>query len=305
MLMKSNNRLDLSINDLYLLIVVLIWGGNFSVVKIAFADLSPMAFTALRFLIASVLIMALVRFVEGDVSIPGKSLGQMIWLGLVGNTIYQILFAYGLSLTTASNSALLISTTPVFVALFGYMLGIERLTASVIGGILLAFIGVVLVIAVTGLSLSVDNLKGDLMVLGATLCWSVYTLGVRSATRNISSLKVTAITMVTGTPGLVLVAIPSLIKTDWNGVSLNSWLSLLYAIFLALIVCYVLWNRSIKKVGGSRTAIYACATPVVAIVVAWFLLSERPHPLQWTGASLIILGLVLSRWRTGAALEQG
>jgi drug/metabolite transporter (DMT)-like permease len=64
---------------------------------------------------------------------------------------------------------------------------------------------------------------------------------------------------------------------------------------LSLLVAYLLWNRSVKAIGGTRTAIYMCLTPLVAVFGAWLLLGERPHPLQGIGALFIITGVLLTR----------
>jgi drug/metabolite transporter (DMT)-like permease len=61
------------------------------------------------------------------------------------------------------------------------------------------------------------------------------------------------------------------------------------------VVAYLLWNRSVKAVGGTRTAIYMCLTPLVAAAGAWLLLAEQPHPLHGVGAVLIVAGVLLTR----------
>ena len=79
-------------------------------------------------------------------------------------------------------------------------------------------------------------------------------------------------------------------------------LAVAYASVLSLVVAYLLWNRSVKAIGGTRTAIYMCLTPLVAVLGAWLVLGERPHPLQGIGAIFIIAGVLLTR--TGARTEE-
>jgi drug/metabolite transporter (DMT)-like permease len=78
-------------------------------------------------------------------------------------------------------------------------------------------------------------------------------------------------------------------------VSAEAWLAMGYASVLSLVVAYLLWNRSVKAIGGTRTAIYMCITPLVAVLGAWMLLGERPQPLQGVGAVFIIAGVLLTR----------
>jgi drug/metabolite transporter (DMT)-like permease len=81
----------------------------------------------------------------------------------------------------------------------------------------------------------------------------------------------------------------------WLAVPAAAWWALAYATLLSLVVAYILWNRSVKEVGGTRTAIYMCITPLVAVGAAWVILGEHARPLQGIGAVLIIAGILLTR----------
>jgi drug/metabolite transporter (DMT)-like permease len=286
--------------DLGMLVVCLIWGLNFSVTKLALADIPPLPFTAIRFVGASLLLWLVLRVVEGPMPLSSGSLKKLAILGLVGNTCYQLVFTVGLARTTATNSALILSTVPTVVAVFAGALGLERITRRMWIGIALGTIGVGLVIAIRGVAFDARTMSGDLLTLLAVLCWAGYTLGLRRIAAGLTPLRVTAVTTITGTPGLVLAGIPGMLRLDWNGVAPVAWLALGYAAVFSLVVAYLLWNRSVKAVGGTRTAIYMCITPLVAVAGAWLLLGERPHPLQGVGAVLIVAGVLLTRARPTA-----
>jgi drug/metabolite transporter (DMT)-like permease len=162
-------------------------------------------------------------------------------------------------------------------------------------GISLGTLGVILVIAAQGVGFDLKTIPGDLLTVLAVLCWSGYTVGLRRVTSGISPLRVTTITTIAGTPGLILAGIPGILRLDWAVVGLKAWLALGYAAVLSLIVAYLLWNWSVKTVGGTRTAVYMCITPLFAVGGAWLLLGERPHPLQGFGAVLIVAGVLLTR----------
>jgi drug/metabolite transporter (DMT)-like permease len=278
-----------------MLLVCLIWGLNFSVTKIALEQIPPLPFTAIRFVAASLLLWGVLRLVEG----PGpRHLGgikKLVILGLVGNTFYQLAFTVGLAQTTATNSALILSTVPTVVALFAGALGLELITPKMWFGIALGTLGVILVIATRGVGFDAKTLPGDLLTILAVLCWAGYTVGLRRVPSGISPLRVTTITTIAGTPGLVLAGLPGMLDLSWGTVTLEAWLALGYAAVLSLVVAYLLWNRSVKAVGGTRTAIYMCITPLFAVAGAWLLLGERPHPLQGVGALLIVAGVLLTR----------
>jgi drug/metabolite transporter (DMT)-like permease len=214
---------------------------------------------------------------------------------LLGNTCYQLTFTVGLARTTATNSALILSTLPTVVAVFAGALGLERITPRMRWGIALGTLGVILVITTRGIGFKADTLVGDLITVLAVLCWAGYTVGLRAVPPGISPLRITAVTTLAGTPGLVLAGLPGMLRLDWGGVDLKVWLAVGYASVLSLVVAYLLWNRSVQLVGGTRTAIYMCVTPLVAAAGAWLLLGERLHPLQAVGAVLIVAGVLLTR----------
>lgn len=278
-----------------MLLVVLIWGVNFAVVKASLAEIPLFAFTALRFAAAALLLTLVAYAREGGIAAPRGTFWRLAGLGFVGNTAYQLLFVVGLSMTTAANCALLISTTPVFVVLLGAALGVERITRTVAAGVALAFAGIVLVLAARGVSLSRATAGGDLIVLCASLLWALYTLGVRAVGGRLSPLRLTALTMLFGTPGLLIAGAPQLARFDWRAPSLAAWAGLAFSAVFALVVAYAIWNASVRAVGSSRTAVYSCLIPVVAAAVAWPALGERPAPLQAFGAALIVAGILLTR----------
>jgi drug/metabolite transporter (DMT)-like permease len=282
-----------------MLLVCLIWGLNFSVTKAAFARFPPLAFTAVRFAIASALLVPLVRRIEGDGPLPPGALRRLVLLGIVGNTLYQLGFISGLARTSASNSALILAFMPSLVALLAAGLGIEPVRPRVIGGVLVATLGVVLVVLARGTGFGEGALAGDLLTLGAVFCWAGYTLSLRGIPPGITPLRVTMVTTVAGAPGLILASAPELAGMDWAKVGLVGWGALAYSTLLSLVVAYVIWNRSVQLVGPSRTAVYMCITPLIAVAGAAIMLGERPRPLQAVGAVLILGGVLLVRGRAG------
>ncbi|MBA3444753.1 MAG: DMT family transporter [Gemmatimonadales bacterium] len=278
-----------------MLLVCLIWGMNFSVTKSAFDQLAPLPFTAIRFAISSLLLWLIIRVAEGRTPLPSGALLRLVVLGMVGNTLYQLAFMLGLARTTATNSALILSTVPTVVAVLAGALRLERVTPRMWSGIALGTMGVVLVIATRGVGFDRATFSGDLLTIAAVLCWAGYTIGLRRVPEGVSPLRVTAITTIAGTPGLVLAGLPGVLRLDWGAVGLNAWLAVAYSSVLSLVLAYLLWNRSVKAIGGARTAIYMCLTPLVAVFGAWLLLGERPHALQGVGAVFIIVGVLLTR----------
>ena len=171
-------------DDLGMLLVVLIWGVNFSVTKGAFDSFPPLAFTGVRFGLASLLLVPLVHRLEGLEPLPRGALVRLVVLGVVGNTLYQLAWISGLERTTASNSALILSSMPTIVAVMAVVLGLEPFRPKVIGGVLVASLGVILVVAARGTGFDATTTAGDLLSLAAVICWAGYTLGLRACPRE-------------------------------------------------------------------------------------------------------------------------
>ena len=277
-----------------MLLVTVIWGSNFSISKFALQGVPPLTFSAVRFSVASILLLLIARRMGANATVPRRTLYSLIGLGIVGNTVYQTMFMTGLSMTSATNSAMIIAALPVIVAVLGTLLGIERATPMMWVGVVLGTAGVLLVVTAKGVQFSPESLRGDALVFAAMFCWAFYTVGVRRIGTGINPLQITAITTAGGTPGLILLGIPGVIRQNWSGVSAETWGAMAYSAFLALVVCYLLYNRAVQAIGSGRTALYNCVTPLVAMVIAWLVLSEVPTPMQFLGVALVISGVLVS-----------
>lgn len=278
-----------------MLLVVLIWGLNFTITKLSFREFPPLAFSAVRFGLSSICILLVLQRSEGTIRVPRGAWAPLTILGVIGNSAYQFLFMLGLARTTATNSSLVLASMPALVAALGAASGTEQLSRNGKRGLLLASIGVVLVVAVQGVEFSARTLTGDALTVAAVICWAVFTVGIRRLDTPMSPLAITAWTTILGTPLLVAAGLPDLLSMDWGATSVAGWGGILYSALLSLIFAYVLWNRSIRVVGSNRTAIFACVTPLVATGAAVLVLGERPSAAQLAGGALVLAGVLLSQ----------
>ncbi|WNG42110.1 DMT family transporter [Archangium minus] len=286
-----------SLSDLALVLVVIIWGTNYTVVKEALSSIPPLAFMALRFGLAAVAMAVVLHVREGWKPLPRATLLKLVGLGFVGNTVYQVCFVVGLAHTTAANSGMLASGTPVVTALLGAALGVDRLRRPLAMGLALAVPGMLLIVSARGPELDASTRMGDFLILGASLCWALYTVGIRSLGNELSALRITALTMITGAPGVVLLGLPSIMELKLESIGPGAWLGVVYSALGPLVLAYVVWSRSVQAVGSSRTAIYNSGTPVVAAFTAWLVRGENPTWLQAVGSALVITGVLVSRRR--------
>jgi drug/metabolite transporter (DMT)-like permease len=290
---------DLSWADGLLLLTVFFWGVNFSVVKFALAELPPLIFNGLRFLFAASLMMVLAWTTGHRLKFQRRHLFYLIGLGLLNSTIYQLLFIFGIANTTADNSALILATVPVWVALFGTLASMERVTGRGWLGVMLSLGGIVLIILGSDREVALQfgeaTLRGDILILLATLCWSLYTLVVRPMLRHYSSTSIVTFATLIGAIPLVLLSVPLMLDFNLGGVSTKAWGALIFSGTFGIALAYFFWNYGVAKLGSARTSLYSNLTPPIALLAAWLWLGEALTPQQWWGGLLVFGGVVLAR----------
>ena len=292
--------------DLALLGLSLIWGVNFSVIKIALIEFEPLAFNALRFVLASLTLFVFLRL-SGAVPFPARRhWGRVVSLGLLANVVYQLLFIYGVDRTLAGNAGLVLATTPVWTLVLASVSGSEHHGLLVWGGVLATLGGMVLVVlgGDGGVGLGEGVLMGDLLLVLASITWAAYTVGTQDLTREYGALAVTSWTLWVGTIGLVGLGASSLWSTEWGVISRVGWLGVVYSGVLAIAVAYLIWNHGLEHIGGPRTAAFSNLVPVVALIAAALWLGENPRPTQIVGAIIIIAGVWVARLDGGEAVEK-
>jgi drug/metabolite transporter (DMT)-like permease len=288
--------------DLLMLVAVLIWGINFTAVKIAVTAMAPMAFNSTRFALATVVTFGVLAWqtrasgAGRPFRVPVRDAGRIILLGLAGHGIYQILFGNGMARTAPGNASLLMATSPIWVAILGYLLHIERINRVMALGILVSFAGISLVVLGGGkVELSTGTLLGDAMILACAMLWAVYTVSSKPLLGRYSPLEMTAWTMLAGTVVLVGASIPQLRSQDWSAVPPLVWGAIVYSAVLSVTVGYVLYSTSVQRVGNARTAVYSNLTPIVAILFAWITLGDKLTVLQLAGGAIVLTGLLVTR----------
>jgi drug/metabolite transporter (DMT)-like permease len=281
--------------EVAVLVMALIWGVNYSVIKYGMTFVAPMAYNTLRVILAAVVLLGIARAFGGPWPARRDAL-NLLALGVLGNGIYQMFFAEGLSRTRAGEAALVVGASPALIALAGRLKGVEHVTMRGAVGIGLSIFGVALVVlgrAASGQAAD-GSLLGDVLVLCGSVCWAVYTVYLIPFTTRVSGLYVVALSLAGGSAFLLLVGGPALLAQDWH-LPARAWLALVYSGIGALVVAYLLWYRGVKVLGPTRTAMYANLQPIIALMVAWLTLGETPTAWQVIGALTIVGGVILTR----------
>jgi drug/metabolite transporter (DMT)-like permease len=289
-------RAGFGVTDLQLLLMALIWGVNFSVVKYGAGALAPLAYNGIRVALAAVALLVIASFAR-EAWPRGRDLAVLLGLGLLGNGLYQLFFIEGVARTRAGTAALVLAAGPAFIALLGRLRGTERIRPIGMFGIALSIFGVALVLFGNARQAGegASSLLGALLVLCGCLCWAIYTVFLQPYTHRYGGLALSAVTMAAGALPLVLIGMPDILATDFAAVPTGAWGAVAYSGLLALVVAYYLWYRGVRILGPTRTAMYANLQPAIALLVAWVTLGEVPTIWQVVGMTLVGAGVVLTR----------
>ena len=278
-----------------LLLMAVIWGVNFSLIKYATQVIPPLAFTGLRVGMSAVLLLSIAAL-RHRAWPERRDVIFLIMLGVIGNGIYQLLFVEGLSRTKVGNAALIVAAAPAFIAVASRIKGIERVRRRTLAGVALSVCGVGLVVF-GGARTDHSNATvfGTLLVFGGVLCWTMFTVLLQPLATRVDPIQLSALTMTGGAIPLLFVTPRALVNTQWQLVGPAAWASLLYASVVSMVIAYLFWYRGLRVLGPTRTAVYGNLQPVIAIGVAWIFLSEAPTVWQGVGTATILSGIFLTR----------
>ncbi len=294
----TGTRPPFGLPDVLILLAVLIWGVNTSIVKATLAVMHPMVFNALRFSLSSIVMLGISRLQRQSLSLPPEDRRRTFPIMVVGVLLYQLLFVFGLSRTTAGNTSVLLATIPIFIALYWGLVRRQRLPALIWAGAVLTFIGVAMLTLGTGQAFrsSSSSLIGDGLILLAAVCWAAYTIGSQSLLERHSPTKITTLSMVFAAPALDLIAIPQLLQTPWRSIPPAAWAGLLFSAVFSIALSYLFWNTGVQYMGSARATAYSNLTPIISLITAWFALGERLTAVQMIGAAVVLLGIWLVRF---------
>ena len=277
------------------LATVVIWSANFVVVKAAIGVIGPLTFTGARYVVASLTLLAILRWRTGTIRPPAGRGLVLVGLGVLGFGMYQVLWTIGLTQIGAGDSALIVAASPVLVALLAGAVGMDVLSAPKLAGALVAFAGVAVVITGgQGVSLG-SSLLGDGLTLGAATLWAVYTVGGTRILRHVDPLQATTWTVIGGSLVLVPIGIVEVAAQGGGGFSPATLAAIVYSGALAAGIANVLVFNAIRFVGPTRATAMQFLVPAGAVVLGALVLGEAVGLPQVAGGVVIVLGVWLTR----------
>ena len=276
-------------------------GGQWIAAKLGVTAVPPLELSAMRFVIAAAVLLAACAVTRTPLPLHRwRPIGAAAVCGAVG---FNTLAFLGISVTPASDSALIIPTMiPLATALFATLIH-ERLTSRKLGGFAIATVGAALVIAGGqggGGEASALRLRGDLMEVGAAAAWAANLTIAAIVLRKESVLGYTTLMVTIG--AVLLLPFGALERgyADVPAWSTDTWLAAGFLGVFSTALAFVLFFWAVHRFGASLAAMVAYLTPVTTLVLAFFILAERPLPLQLVGGVVIVVGVrIAARRPTG------
>ena len=296
------------------LAVVAVWGVTFVSTKVLIgAGMHPVAIFFVRFMLAYAGIWLYIALSRQPAKLWYGWQEELVFLllGVSGGSLYFLTENLALAYTQATNVAFLVCSAPLFTAIFTliyrrfgkgrFVDGLEpvRLGWPLVGGTLLALAGMAMVVF-DGARLQLSA-QGDLLAIAAALCWAVYSLFMSQMTRNHGTVTATRKVFFYG----LLTILPFLggYKDSFAPAILGQtavWFNLLFLGLVASLLCFILWNLAMDKLGNVTTTNYVYLNPVFTLLSAMVLLGERMTLLAGIGCAAILAGVIWAGQRSNS-----
>ena len=267
-----------------------------SATKVALAHISPITIVWLRFSMG-VVILGIAVAMRRQFAFPDKNeWGYFSLLGFLGITFHQWLQSNGLITSEASTTAWIVATTPVFMALLGWLVLKEGLPWIKTGGIILAALGVLLVVSdgdLLSFTRGTFGAAGDILILISSINWAIFSTLSRRGLKSHPATRMMFFVMTLGWVFSSVLFLSSTGPSELAQLTFNGWMGVTFLGIFCSGLAYIAWYDALQALSTAQTGAFLYIEPLVAVVVAALILSE---PITWAsvvGGSIILFGVWL------------
>lgn len=279
------------------MLTALFWGGTFVAGRAMAGSIEPFAAAFLRFLVASAVLLPLIRLRRGGEPLPtGRVWVRLAMLGLFGVVLYNTFFFKGLQTVGAGRAAVIIALNPSFIALGSCLFFRERLSGIRATGIVVSLVGALTVISHgrpaqlwTGAITT-----GDLFILGCVGSWVAYTLLGKTTMHSMSPLLMVTWSSALGTVGLAAAALREGILHHLMAYPPRVWVAIAYLALFGTVLGFVWFYQGVRTLGPTRAGVFINFVPAWSVLLAALTLGERPTLSLAVGLVLVTSGVYLS-----------
>ena len=280
------------------LVLIVIWGANFTLQKHLLALMGPGGFLLARYLIMPACALLLMRWRLGAwlPPISRSDFRQLAWLGFVGHALHVGMVTYGIHWSTAFSSSVILACGPIFTLLILRWQGLERLRPAQLLGVALACAGVLMFLSDKLLGGQWRAGGGDLFLLVAASFFSYYAVAAKPVIERLGSVRTMGYATLLGCLPVLLWSWVSAQHVEWASFSLWTWLGLLWAVVVSAFAGWLAWGWINAVRGVASTAPLMYLMPPVAGLFAWALTGEHYTWIKIAGAGVTLLGVALAQY---------
>jgi drug/metabolite transporter (DMT)-like permease len=276
------------------LLALLVWASSFPLTRIALLAYSPQHLALARYCMATLVLLAFCVLVRAP--LPRRSdLPALVMTGLLCGTLYQLGFNYGMRTVSSGPAAVLVDTVPIFAALLGFFFLGERLGVWAVGGIVLGFLGSVLIASGEAGSAGFTFEPGAGYLLCASLAFSLGSVVQKPLLSRLPAIPVTAYYFVAATLGLGVFA-PGLAASIVSAPASANW-ALLYLALFPGALSFALWSYALARLPVTQVTSSLYLVPVFTFPIAWLWMGEVPGALSLIGGAVALAGVLLVQWK--------
>jgi drug/metabolite transporter (DMT)-like permease len=278
------------------LFAVVVWGASFIATKIAVGQISPVSVVWIRFAMGIPILFIAVAVRKQFAFPKGNEWLYFALLGFLGITFHQWLQSNGLITAQATTTAWIVATTPMFIAILGWLALKEKLTAVQAGGIALATIGVLVVVSkgdFAGLAVGQFGTPGDVLILISSVNWAVFSILSRRGLKTHPSTRLTFWVM---TIGWLMTSVAFFAGKNYTEIPLldsRGWWAMIFLGILTTGLAYIAWFDALSQLPAAQAGAFLFIEPPASMVVAAIVLYEAVTWASLLGGAVILIGVWL------------
>jgi drug/metabolite transporter (DMT)-like permease len=274
------------------LAVSLLWGSGWLFMKVSMTSFPPFLFAGVRGVLAGLVLLALVRW-QGQKWPRRRDLAPMIAVGVLMTGVSNGITFWGQARISSSLAALVWCSMPFFTAIFShFLLAGQKLNAWRVGGLLLGFSGVWLVLNTQQLDVGAGVTEGKVAVMVSAALWALALNLNKKLLPGANAMMMTGVQLLAG--GVFLVPLSLLTE---RGAAVNvtpvSTLVFLIMLFGQGVTAYYCYYYLMSKVSPTSVALLSFVTPSIAVVLGVILLGEAPYWQMGAGLALVAAGILI------------
>jgi len=276
------------------LFAVIVWGTSFIATKIAVGQISPVAVVWLRFAMGIPILLVAVVMRKQFAFPKGSEWWYFALIGFIGITFHQWLQSNGLQTAQATTTAWIVSTSPAFIAILGWMVLKEKLTLLQSSGIVLAMIGVLAVVSKGDLSTLTNGrfgTYGDFLILISAVNWAVFSILSRRGLQVHPSTRMTFWVM---TIGWLLTSVAFFAGRSYAEIpqlDARGWIAMIFLGIFTTGFAYIAWFDALAQLSAAQTGAFLFIEPLTSMVVASIILNEQITLVSVLGGAIILVGI--------------